>query len=274
MSGRHSGQPRTSTGHRRSSPRSRFALPSVLLVALSTVAGALLALPIPGSGPDAAELTAGRQASVLSGGTAPRPVPAPEPEAPPVQPAPAAQVAARPAAKPAPARATPEAARARTNSRRASRSEKRGENARVDGPCRVTDAARDYPNGRVPEDSLCDLPQDRQKLHTTAANAFWRLNGAYRDEFGKNLCVSSSYRTFEEQASLRKAKPGLAAKAGTSNHGWGLAVDLCGGIDNFGTPQYRWMADKAGEFGFENPSWARQGGSKPEPWHWEYAPGL
>jgi LAS superfamily LD-carboxypeptidase LdcB len=51
-------------------------------------------------------------------------------------------------------------------------------------------------------------------------------------------------------------------------------VDLCGGIDNFGSPQYTWMAENAGDFGFENPSWARQGGSKPEPWHWEYSRGV
>ena len=41
-------------------------------------------------------------------------------------------------------------------------------------------------------------------------------------------------------------KPVLAAVPGTSNHGWGLAVDLCGGIERFGTQQYAWMQANAG----------------------------
>ena len=54
-------------------------------------------------------------------------------------------------------------------------------------------------------------------------------------------------------------KPALAAVPGTSNHGWGLAVDLCGGIQNFGTPHYTWMKANAGRFGFLHPDWAEPG---------------
>ena len=57
---------------------------------------------------------------------------------------------------------------------------------------------------------------------------------------------------------------------GTSNHGWALAVDLCGGINIFGTPQWTWMTQNAGRFGFVQPDWAGPRGEKPEPWHWEY----
>jgi hypothetical protein len=28
------------------------------------------------------------------------------------------------------------------------------------------------------------------------------------------------------------------------------------------------------EFGWINPDWALPGGSKPEPWHWEFVPSL
>jgi LAS superfamily LD-carboxypeptidase LdcB len=65
-------------------------------------------------------------------------------------------------------------------------------------------------------------------------------------------------------------KPALAAVPGTSNHGWALAVDLCGGIHIAGTPQWTWMTANAGRFGFVQPDWARPGAEKPEPWHWEY----
>ena len=66
-------------------------------------------------------------------------------------------------------------------------------------------------------------------------------------------------------------KPALAAVPGTSNHGWGLAVDLCGGIEHYGTAQYTWMMANAGRFGFLHPDWADPGNGREEPWHWEYA---
>jgi hypothetical protein len=58
---------------------------------------------------------------------------------------------------------------------------------------------------------------------------------------------------------------------GTSNHGWGLAVDLCGGIQTYNTPQYAWMVANAGRFGYLHPTWADPGNGREEPWHWEYA---
>ena len=63
---------------------------------------------------------------------------------------------------------------------------------------------------------------------------------------------------------------GLAAFPGTSNHGWALAVDLCGGINVAGRAQWGWMTANAGRFGFVKPDWARPGAEKPEPWHWEF----
>jgi LAS superfamily LD-carboxypeptidase LdcB len=57
---------------------------------------------------------------------------------------------------------------------------------------------------------------------------------------------------------------------GTSNHGWGLAVDLCGGVNLFGTAQTVWMQLNAGHYGWVHPDWAQAGGRNPEPWHWEF----
>ena len=84
------------------------------------------------------------------------------------------------------------------------------------------------------------------------------------------MCVSDSYRTFAAQVRLYGVKPALAAVPGTSNHGWGLAVDLCGGLRSFGTAQYAWMAANAPRFGWSNPPWAAQGQGREEPWHWEF----
>ena len=58
---------------------------------------------------------------------------------------------------------------------------------------------------------------------------------------------------------------------GTSRHGVGLAVDLCGGVEDFGSSVHHWLRQNAPLYGWYHPSWASAGGSLPEPWHWEYA---
>lgn len=93
---------------------------------------------------------------------------------------------------------------------------------------------------------------------------------AYRQAFGGSPCLTDSYRSYAEQVRVYQEKPSLAAVPGTSNHGWGLAVDLCGGLQSFGTPQQSWMRTNAGRYGWYHPGWAERGGSRPEPWHWEY----
>lgn len=125
-------------------------------------------------------------------------------------------------------------------------------------------------NGTVPDARLCELP-DGFHLRGDAALAWSRLAATYAREFGEEPCMTDGYRDLATQRRLAAIKPGLAARPGTSNHGWGVAVDLCGGIEKFGTTQYEWMTDNAERLGWVNPSWARSGGSRPEPWHWEYA---
>lgn len=98
------------------------------------------------------------------------------------------------------------------------------------------------------------------------------MSAAYAQRFGMPLCVTDSYRDHAGQVDVFRRKPALAATPGRSQHGWGLAVDLCGGVEQFGTVQHGWMQQNAGRFGFVHPEWARPGGSRPEPWHWEYRP--
>jgi hypothetical protein len=129
-----------------------------------------------------------------------------------------------------------------------------------------------FPNGQIPLGALCPLWGTRgHLLRADAAAAFDEMSKAYGAEFGEPLCVTDSYRSFAEQVAVKAAKPTLAAVPGTSNHGWGVAVDLCGGVQSFGTTQHRWMVDHAMSFGWFHPAWAQQGGSLPEAWHWEFA---
>ncbi len=127
-----------------------------------------------------------------------------------------------------------------------------------------------YPNGLIPAAALCALSVPGHMLRADAAQAYERLAAAYRQALGRSLCLSDSYRSYEAQVRVYGEKPSLAAVPGTSNHGWGLAVDLCGGLQSFGTPDQAWMRANAGRYGWYHPSWAEPGGSRPEPWHWEY----
>ncbi len=136
----------------------------------------------------------------------------------------------------------------------------------------VTDYS--YPNGHVPGSELCALAWvPRHHLRADAAVALARLNIAYRARFGHDLCLTDSYRSLASQESLAARKPGLAARPGTSEHGLGLAVDLCAGVQTFRSTQYDWMRANAPAFGWQNPAWAVPPSSREEPWHWEYVVG-
>jgi cell wall-associated NlpC family hydrolase len=128
-----------------------------------------------------------------------------------------------------------------------------------------------YPNGLIPPSAMCPLGVGDHQLRCDAAAAYKAMSAAYAGAFATPLCITDSYRSYQSQVTLYGQKPALAAVPGTSNHGWGLAVDLCGGIDAFNTPQFDWMVANAGRFGWLHPAWADPGNGREEPWHWEYA---
>jgi len=145
---------------------------------------------------------------------------------------------------------------------------------RADAPRGVVALVQQWGNGAIPADALCRVPfAPGAVLQCDAAEALDRLNDAYRDHFGADLGVVSSYRTLESQVALRATKGGLAAVPGTSNHGWGLAVDLAGigGLGEFDAPGYLWLQENAERFGWHHPRVMEPGGGGPqEPWHWEF----
>jgi LAS superfamily LD-carboxypeptidase LdcB len=82
---------------------------------------------------------------------------------------------------------------------------------------------------------------------------------------GVNIGITDSYRSYTEQVDLAKRKGlysqgGLAAKPGTSDHGWGLATDL-----DLDSKAQTWMRANAGKYGFVEDT-------PREPWHWAYKP--
>ncbi len=131
--------------------------------------------------------------------------------------------------------------------------------------------AEDPANGQISDEHLCPIGGG-EMLRPDAAAAFLALNAAYQERFGVPLEISDSYRSLREQRILRSQKPGLAARPGTSEHGFGLAVDLNGGVESYYSKQHKWMRANAPRYGWELPKWARDGNGREEPWHWEYTP--
>jgi hypothetical protein len=127
-----------------------------------------------------------------------------------------------------------------------------------------------YENGLIPASALCVLEVDkRHRLRADAAQSFDNLARAYRARFKSSICITDSYRSLDAQRDLYHRKPDLAAIPGTSNHGLGMATDLCGGLQNAGSEQDEWMHEKAPDYGWAHPAWAEPSGSRPEAWHWE-----
>lgn len=126
-----------------------------------------------------------------------------------------------------------------------------------------------FSNGQIPESELCPISSGGL-LRCDAARTFEIMNAAYKDHFGTPISVTDTYRSLAGQYDCRARKGNLCATPGTSNHGWGLAIDLGGGINRFGTEEHLWMVENASRFGWVHPEWAQATGSKPEAWHWEF----
>jgi D-alanyl-D-alanine carboxypeptidase len=130
----------------------------------------------------------------------------------------------------------------------------------------------EYPNGKIPVAGLCPLVgAPGQSLRPGAAAAFNAMSIAYQEDTGTPICVTDSYRSYAAQVAVKAVKGKWAATPGRSEHGMGRAVDLCGGVNSFGTPAHLWMKQNAPLYGWFHPDWAEPTGSLPEPWHWEFA---
>jgi hypothetical protein len=179
----------------------------------------------------------------------------------------AAQIEAAEARAAAKAAAKAEAeARAAAEAETVARARAEEKAARTALPGCDGDASGAGTNGEVPSSEMCVLWDGSTTVRADAAVALARLNEAYTAAFGEPMCLSDGYRSYSEQVAVKAAKGYLAATPGTSNHGWGLAVDLCG--ESYAGERWDWLAAHAPEYGWDNPEWART--SKYEPWHWEY----
>ena len=129
-----------------------------------------------------------------------------------------------------------------------------------------------HSNGEISESDLQTLSfSPESKMNKQAASAMEEMNKAYKADNGSNLTINEAYRDCATQIRYSKELGSRAAPAPPciSNHGWGLAADI--NVGGFDSPVYKWLEANAHKYGYVNPPWAKPGGSKPEPWHWEYA---
>jgi len=124
-------------------------------------------------------------------------------------------------------------------------------------------------NGRLPQSSLRRIyhPQHALYLEKNAA-ASWNTMYMFIRRYAKISIYPngriSAYRTYDQQVEAKRLYGNNAATPGTSNHGWGLAVDLANqtqrrAIDRFGE-RFGWAKK------WSDASW--------EWWHLRYKSGV
>jgi hypothetical protein len=123
---------------------------------------------------------------------------------------------------------------------------------------------RAYGNGRVPASALESIGSGDQRLWAPAAEGYRRMVADAAGD-GVTIGVTDSYRDYATQVRLVDEKGlysqgGLAAAPGTSNHGWGVAVDL-----DLDDRAQAWMRSNGWRYGFVEDV-------PREPWHWTYRP--
>lgn len=120
-----------------------------------------------------------------------------------------------------------------------------------------------YGNGQVPAVALSAVGETGHRLWGPAARSLERLM-ADASAAGVTIGINDSYRSLAGQVDVAErlglySEGGLAAVPGTSQHGWGLAVDL-----RLDDGALAWMRANASRYGFieDTPR---------EPWHWYFS---
>lgn len=155
-----------------------------------------------------------------------------------------------------------------------------------------------YQNAKIPINKLIGVEKGSRDryiynntggwmlLHPEAAEQYlkWKQEAVL---VGIRWRVTSAYRDLQHQTELQgdsSLKKGTVAKAGTSPHGWGVALDfgdLYQVVNGSGDPGtntrgretsalYRWMCNTGAKYGWFNPFRLCDGAGLDEMWHWEY----
>jgi LAS superfamily LD-carboxypeptidase LdcB len=157
----------------------------------------------------------------------------------------------------------------------------------------------------APKGVLNNVPKERSKMISEATKSLKNMLSDFvkfaeekkYPKIGDNyIGVTSLYRSYEYQLQLynKSAKDGSVAPPGTSNHSWGIAVDLLflpqddgiylkknnwapikvaaskEGFNFKYNPSLKWFLDNGYKYGFVIPYNLRDSGGIEEYWHFEY----
>ena len=118
----------------------------------------------------------------------------------------------------------------------------------------------------------------------------WMKSEGFQGNNGNYAYINSSFRSYQKQLELEKKYGKNAAKAGTSNHGWGIAVDFqffkkdgtlikiyvdgkpntTVGYDLSQNESLVWLLDNSYRYGWIIPEALRNDSGLEEFWHFEY----
>ncbi len=115
-------------------------------------------------------------------------------------------------------------------------------------------------NGRLPKSDLAPIPGGELRKDAAAA---WNARGGPADAGLVPTGPRSSYRTLQEQHELfAELGPGIAAEPGTSNHGWGVAIDVPSSW------MWAWLQEHGDPFGWDKTEAFHVA------WHWNFVGGV
>ena len=124
-----------------------------------------------------------------------------------------------------------------------------------------------------------DYSYEDQKAQRVVVDAFLAMQKACKEQTDAQLMVNSAYRSYQEQIGTHKRNPkGYAARAGSSEHQTGFALDITSREHPMRWPFDKseegvWMREHCHEYGFILRYPERQShifGFAYEPWHLRY----
>ncbi len=129
-------------------------------------------------------------------------------------------------------------------------------------------------NGKIPERMLVAIGWDKEKtlIAAPALKDLNRLNTAFKKKFGHNLDIDLAYRTRATQdAYWVELGPYVAARPGTSNHGWGTAIDVPETYNySFRGKYHKWLKANSKKFNWVHRKILEEGSPYAEAWHFDY----
>jgi hypothetical protein len=149
----------------------------------------------------------------------------------------------------------------------------------------------EYKNGELPKEKLRFINNWKQYVGAISSDNGWirlyppasrsldklLLAAEANTENGKpapiKFKINAGFRTYEDQVEVKKRYGADAATPGTSNHGFGLAVDFAYGSGAKLTPStkhYKWLQTNAATYGFKRLPYNPKHPESWEAWHWEY----